>query len=73
MDTLNVPIRNNNATRSAFAAVAADLRDRNHAKAVEELVDQTDGLIGPIVIAHNQNMTVAAMTIADMKTSAHLS
>ena len=68
-----MPIPNNDATRSAFAAVVADLRDKNHAKAVEELADQIDGLIGPVIIAHNQNMTVSAMTIADMKTSAHLS
>ena len=45
----NMPIPHNDATRSAFAAVVTDFRDKDHAKAVEDVVDQIDALIGPML------------------------
>ena len=48
-DILNMPIPYDDATRSAFVAVVSEFRDKDHAKAVEDVVDQIDGLIGPVL------------------------
>ena len=48
-DILNMPIPHDDATRLAFASVVADFRDKDHAKAVEDVVDQIDALVGPVL------------------------
>ena len=48
-DILNMPIPHNHATRAAFAAVVTEFRDKDHTKAIEDVVDQIDALIGPVL------------------------
>ena len=45
----NMPIPHDDATRTAFAAVVTEFRDKDHAEAVEDVVDQIDALIGPVL------------------------
>ena len=49
-------------------------RDLNEGKITEdEIREWGDGALGSGLIPYNQKMTMAAMAMADMKTSAHLS
>lgn len=44
---LNMPIPHNEATRKAFEAVLKEYREKDHASAMEDVVDRIDALVGP--------------------------
>ncbi len=48
-EILNMPIPHDYATRMAFAAVLAEFRDKDHAEAIEDVVDQIDALVGSVL------------------------
>jgi len=46
---LNMPIPHDDATREAFEGVLKEFKEKDHAKAMEAVVDQIDALIGPVL------------------------
>lgn len=46
---LNMPIPHDDATRTAFEAVVKEFKETDHGQAIEEVVDQIDTLIGPVL------------------------